>query len=159
MGSLEPLWSSQVTGAGGLGALQAHWNPCGPCRSRRMQLAHQASATSPSSCSTSQAVHSAWNYSEFRVTYASLAPHLCVGGIYVRLLLEGSDTGAQAGKQAVGPLSFCWLPLPSYCLGGCGSLGAPYMANNRLRFCTGKGNPTVGSKPSIVVFTKDADTM
>lgn len=33
----------------------------------------------------------AWNAGEFRVRYASLAPQLCVAGIYVKLLLDGLD--------------------------------------------------------------------
>ena len=34
---------------------------------------------------------SAWNYAEFRVLYPSLAKELCVGDIYIKLLLEGLD--------------------------------------------------------------------
>jgi len=46
----------------------------------------------------------AWNHGEFRVAYASLAPHLCLGGVYVRLLLEGLDqvTRAQCRRRAEG---------------------------------------------------------
>ena len=33
----------------------------------------------------------AWNHGEFAVAYPSLAAHLCLGGVYVRLLLEGLD--------------------------------------------------------------------
>lgn len=33
----------------------------------------------------------AWNHGEFAVAYPSLRPHLCLGGVYVRLLLEGLD--------------------------------------------------------------------
>lgn len=33
----------------------------------------------------------AWNHGEFGVAYPSLRPHLCLGGVYVRLLLEGLD--------------------------------------------------------------------
>ena len=40
-----------------------------------------------------------WNYAEFRVQYPSLQPHLCMAGIYVRLLLEGADTGGGGGGQ------------------------------------------------------------
>jgi DnaJ family protein C protein 13 len=36
----------------------------------------------------------AWNAEEFVVSYPSLASHLAVGGVYVRLLLEGADAGA-----------------------------------------------------------------
>ena len=32
-----------------------------------------------------------WNHWEFRVAYPSLARQLCVGGIYVKLLLDGLD--------------------------------------------------------------------
>ncbi len=31
----------------------------------------------------------AWNHAEFAVQYRSLANHLCIGGVYVRLLLDG----------------------------------------------------------------------
>ena len=30
-----------------------------------------------------------WNHAEFAVQYRSLANHLCIGGVYVRLLLDG----------------------------------------------------------------------
>ena len=43
----------------------------------------------------------AWNAAEFRVRYASLAPQLCVSGIYVKLLLDGLD---QAGTLPYGVL-------------------------------------------------------
>ena len=33
----------------------------------------------------------AWNHWEFHASYPSLAKQLCIGGIYVRLLLEGLD--------------------------------------------------------------------
>ncbi|KAK9822709.1 hypothetical protein WJX81_005943 [Elliptochloris bilobata] len=36
----------------------------------------------------------AWNHGEFAVAYPSLGAHLCLGGVYVRLLLEGLDQGA-----------------------------------------------------------------
>ncbi|GIM04041.1 hypothetical protein Vretimale_8678, partial [Volvox reticuliferus] len=39
-------------------------------------------------------LHLGWNYEEFGVTYPSLVKHVVVGGIYVRLLLEGTDTAA-----------------------------------------------------------------
>ena len=42
----------------------------------------------------------AWNHGEFRVAYASLAPHLCLGGVYVRLLLEGLDQVPRAPALA-----------------------------------------------------------
>jgi len=32
-----------------------------------------------------------WNHAEFRVRYASLAHHLCIAGIYIKLLLDGLD--------------------------------------------------------------------
>lgn len=32
-----------------------------------------------------------WNAGEFRVGYPSLASQLCIGGVYVRLLLDGVD--------------------------------------------------------------------
>lgn len=35
-----------------------------------------------------------WNYAEFVVDYPSLSRHVCIGGVYVRLLLEGVDQGA-----------------------------------------------------------------
>ena len=28
--------------------------------------------------------------------------HLCIGGVYVRLLLEGADAGGEAGRGGVG---------------------------------------------------------
>ena len=31
----------------------------------------------------------AWNHAEFAVQYRSLANQLCIGGVYVRLLLDG----------------------------------------------------------------------
>ena len=31
----------------------------------------------------------AWNHAEFAVQYRSLAGQLCIGGVYVRLLLDG----------------------------------------------------------------------
>ncbi len=39
----------------------------------------------------------AWNYTEFSVDYGSLSHHLCLGGVYVRLLLEGADQGERQG--------------------------------------------------------------
>lgn len=33
----------------------------------------------------------AWNAAEFDVQYPSLASQLCIGGVYVRLLLDGAD--------------------------------------------------------------------
>jgi hypothetical protein len=38
-----------------------------------------------------------WNYAEFRVTFPSLAKHTCIGGVYVRLLLDGADSGRWVG--------------------------------------------------------------
>jgi DNAJ protein RME-8 N-terminal len=32
-----------------------------------------------------------WNHWEFSVSYPSLAKHLCVGGVYVKLLVHGRD--------------------------------------------------------------------
>jgi hypothetical protein len=32
-----------------------------------------------------------WNWSEFGVAYPSTNSQLCIGGVYVRLLLEGGD--------------------------------------------------------------------
>lgn len=32
-----------------------------------------------------------WNAAEFEVQYPSLAPQLCIAGVYVRLLLDGAD--------------------------------------------------------------------
>lgn len=32
-----------------------------------------------------------WNHWEFRVVYQSLSRQLCVGGIYVKLLMDGLD--------------------------------------------------------------------
>ncbi|KAF5838736.1 hypothetical protein DUNSADRAFT_2280 [Dunaliella salina] len=56
--------------------------------SRRQQLLHQTVEGRP------LVVLSAWNFSEFEVVYPSLQQHLCVGGIYVRLLLDGADSAA-----------------------------------------------------------------
>ena len=33
----------------------------------------------------------AWNHQEFAVPYPSLQKQLCVGGIYIRLLVDGAD--------------------------------------------------------------------
>ncbi|KAF8069423.1 GRV2 [Scenedesmus sp. PABB004] len=35
-----------------------------------------------------------WNWAEFSVRYPSTASQLCIGGVYVRLLLEGGDAAA-----------------------------------------------------------------
>jgi DnaJ family protein C protein 13 len=40
-----------------------------------------------------------WNYSEFGVAYPSTNSQLCIGGVYVRLLLEGGDPSV---------LRWCW---------------------------------------------------
>ncbi|KAL0040215.1 hypothetical protein WJX77_000548 [Trebouxia sp. C0004] len=42
-----------------------------------------------------------WNAREFRVGYPSLASQLCIGGVYVRLLLDGVDQGAV--QKVAGP--------------------------------------------------------
>lgn len=42
-----------------------------------------------------------WNWEEFSVSYPSLGNQLCIGGVYVRLLLEGGD----ASKR--------WLTMPA----------------------------------------------
>ena len=33
----------------------------------------------------------AWNHQEFAVPYPSLEKQLCVGGIYIKLLVDGAD--------------------------------------------------------------------
>ncbi len=33
----------------------------------------------------------AWNHAEFAVPYPSLAKHLAIGGVYLKLLLDGAD--------------------------------------------------------------------
>ncbi|WIA30400.1 hypothetical protein OEZ86_000485 [Tetradesmus obliquus] len=38
-----------------------------------------------------------WNWGEFAVAYPSTASQLCIGGVYVRLLLEGGDPTAANG--------------------------------------------------------------
>lgn len=38
-----------------------------------------------------KAEYPVWNHWEFRVTYRSLTQQLCIGGIYVRLLMDGLD--------------------------------------------------------------------
>ncbi|WIA10346.1 hypothetical protein OEZ85_010538 [Tetradesmus obliquus] len=38
-----------------------------------------------------------WNWGEFSVAYPSTASQLCIGGVYVRLLLEGGDPTAANG--------------------------------------------------------------
>ena len=43
----------------------------------------------------------AWNHGEFVVAYPSLRPHLCLGGVYVRLLLEGLDQARRWALCAV----------------------------------------------------------
>ena len=40
-----------------------------------------------------------WNHWEFRVPYSSLEQHLCLAGVYIRLLLEGVDK-ASLGNPA-----------------------------------------------------------
>lgn len=41
-----------------------------------------------------------WNWEEFSVSYPSLSNQLCIGGVYVRLLLEGGDaSGWSSGGQ------------------------------------------------------------
>ncbi|KAL0042756.1 hypothetical protein WJX79_009797 [Trebouxia sp. C0005] len=42
-----------------------------------------------------------WNAQEFRVGYPSLASQMCIGGVYVRLLLDGVDQGAV--EKVAGP--------------------------------------------------------
>lgn len=49
-----------------------------------------------------------WNAEAFQVAYPSLAPHLCVGGVYVRLLLDGVD---QVSLQPA-PLHILLVPTP-----------------------------------------------
>ena len=51
-------------------------------------------ARTATSAGTSQSV---WNHAEFQVDYSCLAKELCIGDIYVKLLLEGLD---QVGQQA-----------------------------------------------------------
>ena len=36
-----------------------------------------------------------WNAGEFRVAYPSLTPQLCIGGVYIRFLLDGIDQVSQ----------------------------------------------------------------
>ena len=38
----------------------------------------------------------AWNHAEFAVRYRSLESQLCVGGVYVKLLLDGLDKARPA---------------------------------------------------------------
>lgn len=68
-------------------AQPGHITQCHTRRARRQQVAQQQGSSA----------RPAWNHAEFAVAYPSLARHLCIGGIYVRLLLEGHDTGG------------CWL--------------------------------------------------
>jgi DnaJ family protein C protein 13 len=42
-----------------------------------------------------------WNHAEFRVAYPSLEKHLCIGGIYVRLLLEAPANSGGGGSSVV----------------------------------------------------------
>lgn len=39
-----------------------------------------------------------WNWEEFSVSYPSLSNQLCIGGVYVRLLLEGGDASGWRSK-------------------------------------------------------------
>ena len=38
-----------------------------------------------------KAEYPVWNHWEFRVSYRSLQQQLCIGGIYVKLLIDGLD--------------------------------------------------------------------
>lgn len=55
--------------------------------------------------------HLAWNAAEFNVPYPSLATQLCIGGVYIRLLLDGADQvhclACYLSKQAIGVMPFC----------------------------------------------------
>ncbi|KAK9915634.1 hypothetical protein WJX75_001835 [Coccomyxa subellipsoidea] len=56
-----------------------------------------------------------WNHAEFRVRYASLVHHLCVAGVYIKLLLDGLDQGAvdkvPAPREVFGALHHHFLCL------------------------------------------------
>ena len=47
-----------------------------------------------------------WNWEEFAVAYPSLRQHLCIGGVYPRLLLEGGAAGADAVARLAAPAEF-----------------------------------------------------
>jgi DnaJ family protein C protein 13 len=48
----------------------------------------------------------AWNASDFRVRYPSLEGHLAVGGVYLRLLLDGGEPAAAAAARLPAPAAF-----------------------------------------------------
>ena len=45
----------------------------------------------------------AWNHQEFAVPYPSLDKQLCVGGIYIRLLVDGADKVLARGRLEASP--------------------------------------------------------
>ena len=55
-----------------------------------------------------------WNHAEFRVRYASLVHHLCIAGVYIKLLLDGLD---QVMRPAVPFKKLCtaWPISPLFC--------------------------------------------
>lgn len=53
----------------------------------------------------------AWNAAEFQVTYPSLATQLCIGGVYIRLLLEGADKVLSSANSNLCLQGF--MPTPS----------------------------------------------
>lgn len=45
-----------------------------------------------------KAEYPVWNHWEYRVVYKSLASQLCIGGVYVKLLMDGLDKVSYRGK-------------------------------------------------------------
>jgi len=90
----------------------------------------------------------AWNWQEFAVPYPSLSAQLCVGGVYVRLLLEGRDAGAVARLGA--PREFFFAAYNRLLLleGGGGGAGGGWRGGGALGDGGGGGGGAFPSAPS-----------
>jgi DnaJ family protein C protein 13 len=79
-----------------------------------------------------------WNHAEFRVSYPSLCKHLCIGGIYLRLLLDPPPSPNNSSTGGGGTSVAERLPAPRdffsaahhrlLCLGDAFLLATPAMA-------------------------------
>lgn len=93
-GNWDALWSAVLRDHCHAGLV---WNAATRAELRDaldMEHAALAAARQRTATQTGDAPHPSWNYAEFSVSYPSLAKHLNIGGVYVRLLLEGLDAGA-----------------------------------------------------------------
>lgn len=54
-----------------------------------------------------------WNAAAFQVSYPSLANQLCIGGVYVRLLLDGLDQVSPMQNPPPPPPTPTPLPAPA----------------------------------------------